>query len=199
MFWLGGLVSLCALACPGVAQALSLNLVTTDNEVKPGEAFQVDLQISDLGQLAAPSLGAFDINLEFDATALTLKDIILGDQLNLGGFGILSGSTPTATGVNVFVNSLDFPGVLDSTQADRFTLATFSFIPQQAGLVNFDLAVNDLGDSLGNPLFPTTLDGTSVLIAGAPPPTPVPEPGLPIFLGAIALVARRVHQRRLMN
>ena len=56
-----------ALVCVSLnAQAILLSLVPDSQNVPVGSAVAVDLMISGLGDHAAPSLGAFDVNVNFD-------------------------------------------------------------------------------------------------------------------------------------
>ena len=58
----------------------------------------------------------------------TFGDSVLGNQLDLSGFGTVSGfDGGTAGQLNVFEISLDLAGDLDALQAASFALGTVSF------------------------------------------------------------------------
>jgi hypothetical protein len=144
-----------------------------------GSQAVVSLDITGLGSGAAPSVGAFDIDLSFDSSILALSSVVLGDpalgdQLDLFSLGSILAATPGAGTVNVFEISLDFADDLNLLQADAFTLATFTFDTLAAGSSALGLSLNALGDADGLPLE-ATLTGGSIDVA-APPPTSVPEP-----------------------
>src|SRR5687768_3451479 len=86
----------------------------------------VGLRISDLVAGGAPSLGVFDLNVSFDPSIIafsgaTFGDPVLGDQLDLLGFGSLTSSGSVGPGViNVFELSLDPAATLDLLQEASF-------------------------------------------------------------------------------
>lgn len=171
----------------GIAQAVSLDVVPPSQTVTPGSQVDVTVAISGLGDGSAPSLGIFDIDVTFDPAVLSLNavsfgDPILGDQLDLFGFGSFISSTPGSGTINLFELSFDFPSDLDTLQAGAFTLASLTFDTLAEGTSLLGLNVNDLGDSFGDPLFAQV--GTGSVTVNSPGPNPVPEPASILLLGS---------------
>lgn len=138
----------------------------------------IGILISGLDDGMAPSLSTFDLDVVFDPAlfdfdSLTFGDPILGDQLDLFGFGIITSVSSGIGMVNFFEVSLDFPFDLDDLQPGSFTLATLTFDALTAGTGDFDITIQSLGDSFGLPLNATVTRGT-VTSSNA---TSVPEPG----------------------
>ena len=105
------------------AHAVTLDLLPASSSVNLGDPVQVELRISGLGEGTAPSLGAYDFTLAFNPAVLgfgafTFGDPVLGNQLDLTGFGTVAGfDGGTAGQLNVFEISLDLAGDLDALQA----------------------------------------------------------------------------------
>lgn len=171
------------------AAALSLSLAPAIATPAPGGSFAAELFVTGLGDGGAPSLGAFDITLSFDADAVAFTsvafdgflgsipaeasaDALLGaGTLSLAGFSIL----PEAT--------------LDALQPASFRLATIIFTATSAAPSTIAIASSLLGDVDGRPLALTA------------PPTglqvqPIPEPASALVFGlCLALVARAARRR----
>ncbi len=165
------------------AQSTTIGFDPSFTSVTQGDSFDVELFISDLGNGVAPSLGAFDIDVAFDAsiisfTGATFGDPGIGDQLDLSGFGLNpSGIAPSPGSVNLFEVSLDFPFDLDDFQAPAFTLATLSFDAIAVGVSMLQIDRSVLSDSLGAPLRADTLLIGEVVV------DPVPEPMTLLLVG----------------
>jgi hypothetical protein len=154
-----------------------------------------------LGNQTAPSLSAFDLGILYNPNYLSLigvsfGDPILGDQLNLSGYGSLTTTTPGVAQGNlvefaIAVVSLDSESVLNSLQAGDFILAslTFSGVSVSGGLNSISFA--NLYDAAINP------DSTHILLDAANNPIPssdvilgssniqvVPEPDTILLLSA---------------
>ena len=184
------------IASMGVARA---NLILSFDPVKHhadiGDQVDVDVRISGLGNNAAPSLGAFDLDVTFndsglDFASLTFCDPVLGNQLDLFGFGFnpsgfAENPDPAVGLADFFEISLDAPSDLDTFQADSFILATLSFDVEALGASLLSFSSVLLSDSLGNALTATT---SSAIIA-------VPEPAT-LTLFAVGLVAMGFLTRR---
>lgn len=174
----------------GLAHAINLDFIPPSQTVVTGTPIDVGIAISRLGAGSAPSLGTFDVVVNFDPTILGFNSVAygdpgLGDQLDLFGFGSFIVTTPGLGFVNLFELSFDFPIDLDTLQAGSFTLATLTFDTLMPGTSPLGLNVNALGDSFGDTLSAEVGSGSVDV---------VPEPAT-IFLfgsGVIGLVAWRV-------
>jgi hypothetical protein len=158
--------------------AINLSVEPSAQSVPAGSTVGVDIQIAGLGNGTPPSLGAFDFDLTFDPSVLTLESLIFGDP-GLGDLlgpvvGSTSGSTIDPLGsLNMFAVSLDTPADLDAIQPDQFILARIRFSATGAGSSGLDLSSIILGDALGAPLIHDTVRGASVTVV-----QPVPEGSL---------------------
>ena len=128
-------IVLAALKSEASGAAITL---ATDAPVGVGQTTIVDLLISDVGDAMAPSLGAYDITITFDASLLgfasaAFGDPVLGNQLDLTGLGSLHGDDPGLGNVNLFEVSLNPPDLLNSTQAGAFVLARLTLIGLSEG------------------------------------------------------------------
>ena len=164
-----------------ILPAASITLTPSSQSVDLGSQAVVTLDISGLGSGAAPSVGAYDIDLSFDSSILALSSVVfgdpvLGDQLDVLGLGSILGATPGAGTVNVFEISLDFVDDLNQLQADSFTLATFTFDTLAAGSSALGLTLNALGDADGLSLDATLTGGSVDVVGSEPPPVTVSEP-----------------------
>jgi hypothetical protein len=94
-----------------------------------GDSISLNLVISDLGNFAPDSLGAFDISIGFDASALSFTGYSFGDYLgDLDLFEAIDASAGDLGGaVNVAEVSLLPAALLDALQPDTFILATLNF------------------------------------------------------------------------
>ena len=119
-------------------------------------------------------------------------DPVLGDQLDLFGFGsITSFDDSVSSVVNLFELSFDLPSDLDTLQAGSFTLATLTFDTLAQGTSSVDLSINALGDAFGDQLAADLSNGSvNVNTASA-----VPEPSTMMLLG-FGLAGLGVMRRR---
>lgn len=178
--------TLAAAAClnAGVAGAVDLSVLPATTSALIGDTVPVELVVSGLGDHAAPSLGAYDIDLSFDGGVLSLQDVTFGPNLTItGSVQIIS---PGPGMVNLFELSLDSIEDLESMQPGSFTLATLSFEVTAPGVSALTLAVNSFADAAGNELSVNLVDSAV---------TAVPEPGsaLLMLLGllSVGLAVRR--------
>lgn len=165
------------------------------SSVGVGDMPAVNINISDLGNFAAPSVSAFDIDVAFDPTVLSFSSVSFGTALDLFNFGTnITGVTPGALSVNVFEISFDFPGDLDTLQPGAFTLFTVNFNAIAPGNSSIVLSVNDLGDSIGNPIADPGLSTGSIEVGVAA----VPEPGtISLLMAGLAIAAVRFRRHRI--
>ncbi|PUA28352.1 MAG: hypothetical protein B0W54_17985 [Cellvibrio sp. 79] len=176
--------------------AMNINLVADKSNLNIGDTLELQVRVSGLDDQAAPSLGVYDLNLGFDAALFSLSavhwgDSVLGNQLDLAGFGSLQESTLGANWLNLFELSFDSIADLDLLQAGDFTLFSVLLTAQAIGEGNLSLWINALGDASGNALSATEPNGLAVTVGGVE----VPEPSsLLLLLGALAIFALRVRK-----
>jgi hypothetical protein len=193
------LVRLCSLAmvfgCGPMLAGVVLSVEPPYQAVADGSAVSVSLQISGLGAFTAPSLGTFDLDLRFDPSLLDFNsfvfgDPVLGDQLDLSGFGSITGmgTTPGSGVVNIYEVSLDLVSDLDNLQEPMFTLGILEFQPLQVGISFLFIDINALGDASGDSLPESVTVRAGVISI-------TPEPGS-ITLVAATLIALVLGGRR---
>ncbi|MDX1734560.1 MAG: cohesin domain-containing protein [Halioglobus sp.] len=186
------------LASSAHADSILLELQPGSNAAATGDSISLDIVVSGLGEFAPDSLGAFDITVGFDATALSLTGYSLGPYL---GDPSLSEALDASSGdlggsVNVAEVSLLSTAGLDVLQPGSFTVATLNFDVTSLvlGAVT-QLSVLPgaiLGDAFGAQLAVAGVGGASV--------ANVPVPGTFILLllplgGLLALGrARQAHR-----
>ena len=170
-----GVLFLLFLVVPVSSHGITIGFDPISQTVPVGDPVTVDIFISGLGDGIAHSLSAFDLDVMFDPLILAFSAVTFGDQLDLFGFGGLSGWISNLGSINLFEISLDFPVDLDGFQAAAFVLATLTFDTISAGISPLTLYVNALGDAGGDPLDFRTQDGSVAA---------VPEPATLFLLGA---------------
>jgi hypothetical protein len=195
----GALGAALLLATPP-SHAITVGFAPATQNVNVGVPVNVALVILGLGNGAAPSLSTFDLDVTFDGNILsflgaTFGDPVLGEQLDLFGFGSLTSVAPGLGVVNLFELSLDSPADLNALQAASFTLATLTFSTPSAGFSNLGIAVNALGDAHGDSLAATIALG-SVTSMGS---TAVSEPVslLLVLAGLMALACLQAIKTKL--
>lgn len=161
------------------SDTITLGIVPSAQTVLVGSSASVDINIVGLGDMVPDSLGAFDLDLIFDPAILafnnaTFGDPVLGDQLDLFGFGSIVDVIFGSGTVNLFELSLDLPSDLETMQAGAFTLATVEFDAIGLGTSPLNVSVNALGDAWGDPLVSAIVDGNI---------SSVPEPSSIILFG----------------
>jgi len=167
-------VAVVSLSAP--AHGAMVGLVPSAPSVLPGATFSLDVVVSDLGELTAPSLGAYDFEVQFDPSLVAFSSLEFGSggtsQLDLGGFGSLTSFADGASSVVLSELSFDDPALLDSAQPGSFTAARLFFVAQASGVALFDLSsillLDGLGESLG-----VTSSGATVTVAPVPLPAAI--------------------------
>jgi hypothetical protein len=109
--------------------AIILSAVPSTSNAAPGEIVHIDIVIDGLTAGAVDSLGAFDIEVGFDATALSVTSFSIGSLLgDFDFFEAFDDSFVDVDGiVNLAVLSFLFDAELDALQPASFVLATIIF------------------------------------------------------------------------
>jgi hypothetical protein len=174
----------------GTACAASLAIQPVSQDVTLGSEAVVKVKISGLGSATPPSLGAFDFDVGFNPSILSLAGIsfgdpALGDQL-APQFAPITGFTVDAAHglVDQFEVSLELPRTLDALQPGSFVLTTLWFNTLESGVSSLDISNVMLGDSQGNRLAADSIEkgSVNVLIGSA-----VPDSGSSALLLALVL------------
>jgi hypothetical protein len=122
------LLAVCLMQTP-LAHSALIGIQPGTTSANTGDLISLDLVISGLGNFAPDSLGAFDISVAFDDTALSFTGYSLGGYLgNVGLSEAIDAGTGAVGGtVNVAEVSLLSAVGLDTLQPGAFTLATLNF------------------------------------------------------------------------
>ena len=124
----------------GPTSAITLEVIPDKSTMNVSETLTTEVWIHGLGIGVAPSLHTFDFDLTFDPGLFALGAVTYGDQLNFD-FPSLRSDQDLGAAVNVFEQSLDFVGTLNSLQADSFRLFSVEFAATSAGVGVFGLSV----------------------------------------------------------
>ena len=171
-----------------VSQAVTLSFDPLSQDVLVGDQVDVGLVISGLGDYSPDSLSTFDLDVSFNPAILAFSSVafgdsdpLIGDQLDLFGFGFpIITTTPGIGSVNLFEFSLNTADELDGFQTDTFTLATLTFDTLALGTSPLNIStVWSLGDAYGDPLTYSLGSGNITVTAA-----PVPEPATLLLLGS---------------
>jgi hypothetical protein len=159
-----------------------------------GDSVAIALNVSGLVDAAAPSLGVYDIDVAWDPSVVSLSfvsigDPLLGDQLDIAGFGTITSIAFGAGTVSLFELSLDTAADLDAKQAGSFTIATLTFQLLVAGTSQITPSVVAIGDANGRPLQIESITGAVV--------SAIPEPSAAVMcVAGLLLVRSRIRRAR---
>jgi hypothetical protein len=186
MRWLVVLLLSCVVhLLPRDAAAVSISLTPPGQFVGVGDTFALTLEA---GALAGAAVGAFDVDVSFDATRFTFVGVTFGGALGDVGLGEqLTDVVSGAGSVSLASVSLLDPLALAALQGDPVALASLTFQAIAAGAGAFMIEAAQLSDE-----FAAELAIGSVVTATV---DVVPEPGIALLLalgaGALARGRRR--------
>ena len=178
-----------ALLFAGSASATVISVVPESTQVYLGDLVTVNVMISDFD--ADTALGGYDLELYYDASILSVTkfsfdDPVLGDQLDLQGYGSWSErsiySSPMGDLIEFFKLSLDHADVLLSQQADEFALASIEFRATNLGYSNLDIMVRGLIDQNGSDISADLMNsGINVIEVPSPAVAALLLAGFPLL------------------
>jgi hypothetical protein len=188
-------VAAVAAVCQAKA-AISLSLQPSSQTINVGNSAAVDLVVSGLGNLTAPSLGGFAVDLSFDPSILSGLSASFGTQLDLGVAGSVQFSDLSTPGlIHLDEVSLELAADLNAAQPGSFILGTLNLTGVGGGLGALNFTSASLSDEEGQSLSFTT-SGGEIQVNG---PSRVPDAGSTaalLLLGMLGLALPRVHSLR---
>ena len=185
------------LGCPAMsAGVITLSVFPSSQNVALGSPMNVSLRITGLGNQTAPSLGTFDLNLDFDPAILSFSSVVFGDPI-LGDLLDPTGlentfdfTNPGFGTVELFDLSLDSARQLNTLQPGSFVLGSLVFDTIGVGTSSLNLTVNSLGDADGNALSANVQNGSADVNAVSS--VPEPNSGLLLLTGAAIVMVIRM-------
>lgn len=184
-------ISLLLFLAASTSANITLTIEPAAQSVPLGNTVDVAVNISGLPEMAAPSLGAYDLDVTFDPSILSFNNVAFGDQLDLSILGSVPGYDAAVTGVvNTFEVSLESISNLNTLQAGSFNLFTLTFDTLALGLSDVDISNIVLGDAYGSPLSADVGGGGHVMV--------IPAPAALILSGLGLGLASRLRRRRIL-
>lgn len=175
-----------------VAQSANAALITmtpSSQTIELGDTASIDVSISDFA--TDQYLGAFDFELAFNDSILSVSNIIFGTEL---GFSFQDEFSSGANLHAVLESSLEEAQYLIDNQASEFLLFTIEFTGTNYGSssVAFDSVL--LGDQDGNEITDVDFNSARITVNN---PNAVPEPSaLGILFAGLAVMAFRTRKAR---
>lgn len=187
---LSSIVLTAGLVFGSVANASILVWLAPGNQAaNTGDDVSLTLMVSGLGDGVADSLGGFDLDVNYDSSALSLDSYSLFDGLGDGGLGetldFSLGDDGFGT-IGLTLISLLFDFELDALQSDSFALAEFFFSVdslESGESTDLSLTSYDFTDAFGESLE-VNLGDNAVILADD---LAVPAPATPLLLGLALL------------
>lgn len=161
------------LSWPATAAPVQLRLGLSAGQAQAGQALTAEVIVEGLGDGGPPSVGAFDLNLAYDISALVATGVTFGPWLGSPGLDALVGFDLALPGlVNFAATSLLASADLDALQPGRFVLATVLFDALANGPVSLaftgDLRIDDAsGLKLAVSVVPAPATWLLLVVAGA--------------------------------
>jgi hypothetical protein len=167
------------------SHAATLSVQPQTASVAVGASFDVDLYINLEQSEWANYLGAFDVDLGFNADKISLTGVTFGGKLgDAQALESMADYTVVDGVVNLYETSLLendstncvfclAPYLADLQTSASFKLATLQFSALAAGSSDFALTVNALADGLGNPVDAPELTVYDTQLTAVPLPAAV--------------------------
>jgi len=180
--------------------AIGLTFVPASQDVNINDVAVVDLQVVGVGDHTSPSLGAFDVTVNFDSSILSFVGATFGGFLGDIGLGEAVGTVtppPPSGVVNLVEVSLLTGAELATLQGSSFVIASLSFQAITGGSSSLSLSNVILSDENGDELTDPDLLSGAINVREGGGGTTVPEPGTLYLIGsglAGALLMRRRKQ-----
>lgn len=129
--------------------AATISLIPSSNNLILGEAFFVDVKISETAVNTA--IGNYDLDVNFNPLVLSTNgnNVTLGNQLQQSGIASLQNIRLEGGKLNISEISLNDAKVLKSLQDSEFTAAILNFTATAAGTSPLTVSVNSLGNQDG--------------------------------------------------
>lgn len=171
-----------ALFCASTTFAATIFVTPGTQTVNVGSSVNIDVNLSGLGNGVTPSVGTYDLDVNFDSALLSFSSVTWGTGLDVLALGSIQFATPGTGTVNLFELSLDSVSDLNSLQLPTFRLFTLSFTTLAAGTSPVTISVNALGDADGVALPFNAIDGSLTIQETGGSPVPEPSTFLPIAI-----------------
>lgn len=171
--------------------AISISLEPTPQTINVGDPATMDLVVSGLGNLSAPSLGAFDFDLSYDAAIISAVSLTFGTDLGTPLESSRFFTLAPAGAIHLDEVSFKSSSDLNSAQPDTFTLATVNFNGVAPGTSGIGFTFASLSDEQAQSLVGFSMAGGSIRVM---PPTHIPDAGSMaslLLLGMVSLSALR--------
>ncbi len=171
---------------PGMASAVMLSFEPPGQNVELGQQATVDIYVRDL---AGSRIGAFDFNVEYDSSVLSVDSVAFGSGLgaSLGSFQDVQ--IPSAGQVNIAELAFVFDLSPFQDGVSDFLLFSLTFDTVAAGMSSLGFSENILGmaggylaDEIGLPVGPVNAGSGYVTVV--PGPVALPEPASILLLAA---------------
>ena len=172
------------------ANAVEIFFDPASQMVDLGDSVSVDVVITDLGDLTAPALTTFDVDVLFDDSLLSVTGVTFGTGLDTGSFGSIQSDFGFPGGHNVFEISLEDSADLIASQPSEFVLFTLTFDTLGVGTSPLTLNIQDLGDEQSNFVSADTRTG-EIQIKQPSSAIPVPATFALMGFGLAALGYKR--------
>jgi hypothetical protein len=172
------------------AAAVSLSFDLPASTVGLGDTVDVAVTIQGLGDFAAPSLGALDLDIAFDSAILGVVVLASGGFLGTPGVQTsIFADEPLPGVLDTREVSLLSPAALDALQPSAFAVGVISFQGLALGTSSLSFSQADLSDAFALPIGSVSVGAGSVTV--------VPEPGTVglVLLGLVALASSRRNGR----